>query len=68
MFFKTIVLACFIHDLSACVQFVDTRGPYPTFELCQARAYEIGNAIMEIDRGELRPVTFECKLLTGTQL
>lgn len=66
--FKTIVIACALADMTNCVQFIDTRGPYPTFERCQARAYEMGNAIMTIQGEYIRPVTFECKKLIGTQL
>jgi hypothetical protein len=66
--FKTIVIACALADMTNCITFIDTRGPYQTFAQCQARAYEMGNAIMEIQGEHIRPVTFDCKQLHGRQL
>ena len=66
--FKAIVLACAIADVSQCAEYIDTRGPYHTFEQCKARAYEMGNAIMEIEGAQVQPVKFKCKKLKGSQL
>ena len=66
--FKVIVLACAFADPSVCWEFIDTRGPYPRRDQCTARAYEMGNAILEIERGELRPQSFKCVLLKGQEL
>ena len=66
--FKTLVLACAIASPTECWEYSDTRGPYPTFEICQQRAYEMGNAIMENERGTVMPKRFRCQKLKGTQL
>ena len=66
--FKTLVLACAIASPDDCWEYTDTRGPYSSYELCQQRAYEMGNAILEIERGELRPQSFKCVLLKGQEL
>ena len=66
--FKTLVLACSIASPTDCWEYSDTRGPYESYEICQQRAYEMGNAIMEIERGTVMPKRFKCKKLKGTQL
>ena len=66
--FKVIVLACAFVDASHCWEFHDTRGPYLTQQHCTSRAYEMGNAIMEVHRGELRPQSFKCVHLKGQEL
>ena len=66
--FKTIVLACALADVSQCTEYTDTRGPYPTFNQCQARAYEMANAIREVEGRYMTPVKFRCQKLMGTQL
>lgn len=67
--FKVIVLACAIADPSYCLEYHDTRGPYPEREpYCSRRAYEMGNAIMEVEKGRFRPQSFKCVKLQGTKL
>ena len=66
--FKTIVIACALADVSVCATYEDTRGPYNSYRQCQVRAYEMGNAIMELEGEHIRPVKFKCKELKGTQL
>ena len=66
--FKALVLACAIADVSQCAEYIDTRGPYPTYEQCQTRAYEMANAIQEVEGDYMKPVKFKCQKLRGTQL
>ena len=66
--FKTLVLACSLASPADCWEYTDTRGPYESYEICQQRAYEMGNAIMEIEKGEYMPRSFRCIKLQGTQL
>ncbi len=66
--FKTIVLACALADVSQCAEYTDTRGPYPTFEQCESRAYEMSNAIREVEGHYMKPIKFKCEKLKGTQL
>lgn len=66
--FKTLVLACSIAVPTDCWEFRDTRGPYKTYEQCQARAYEMGNAIMEVQGRDLAPKAFKCIQLKGQEL
>ena len=66
--FKTLVLACAVASPTDCWEYTDTRGPYRSYELCQQRAYEMGNAIVEINKGNLMPQSFRCVELKGTQL
>ena len=66
--FKTIVLACSVFAPTECWEYTDARGPYATREQCVSRAYEMGNAILEINNGKLKPKKFRCDILKGTQL
>lgn len=66
--FKTFVLACSIASPTHCWEYTDTRGPYQTYEICQKRAYEMGNAIVEIEKGTVVPKRFKCQQLKGKQL
>ena len=66
--FKTLVLACAIASPNDCWEYTDTRGPYESYEICQQRAYEMGNAIMEIEKGTVMPKRFRCEKLKGTRL
>ena len=66
--FKTLVLACSLAAPTECWEFHDTRGPYKTYEQCKERAYEMGNAIMEINEGAIEPKQFKCVELKGTAL
>lgn len=66
--FKTLVLACSIASPSDCWEYTDTRGPYRTYEICQQRAIEMGNAIVEIEKGLVLPKRYKCKQIEGTQL
>ena len=66
--FKTIVIACALADVSQCAEYIDTRGPYHSFEQCKARAYEMSNAIKEIEGEYLQPIKFKCKELKGAAL
>lgn len=65
--FKTIVLACLFMSPDVCLEFHDTRGPYQTYDMCRARAYEISNAIREI-HPEYVPARFRCDQLKGQAL
>jgi len=66
--FKTLVLACSLSVPTDCWEFHDTRGPYPTYELCQKRAYVMGNDIMEMKGYDLKPRNFRCIQLKGQEL
>lgn len=66
--FKVLVLACSIASPTDCWEFHDTRGPYTTRELCQNRAYEMRQAIMEMPGRDLMPRIFRCDKLEGSML
>ena len=66
--FKTLVLACSLSVPTDCWEFNDIRGPYETYDQCKARAYEMGNAIMEMPSMDLKPINFKCIQLKGQQL
>jgi hypothetical protein len=66
--FKVLVLACSLSVPTDCWEFHDTRGPYATYELCQKRAYVMGNDIMTMQGRDLRPKMFKCLPLKGQQL
>ena len=66
--FKTIVFACLVISPTDCWEYLDTRGPYESRDVCIKRAYEIGNSIMEITQGNVRPKKFRCEKLKGTKL
>jgi hypothetical protein len=66
--FKTLVLACSLSVPTDCWEFHDTRGPHATYELCQKRAYTMGNDIMEMQGRDLEPKQFKCLPLKGQQL
>ena len=66
--FKTLVLACSLAAPTECWEFHDTRGPYKTYEQCKERAYEMGNAIMEMQDRDLKPRMFKCEQLKGQAL
>lgn len=66
--FKTLVLACSLSVPTDCWEFNDTRGPYETYDQCKARAYEMGNNIMEMPSMDLKPINFKCIQLKGQQL
>lgn len=66
--FKTLVLACAIASPTDCWEYTDTRGPYASYEICQQRAYEMGDAIVEIEKGKVLPKRFKCEKIEGTQL
>ena len=65
--YKAIVLACMLSAPDQCWEFVDTRGPYRTFEACRTRAYEMGNAVRQIHT-DMTPLKFRCEQLKGTEL
>jgi hypothetical protein len=66
--FKTLVIACALGDVSQCIQFEDSRGPYLTEQQCQSRAYEMANSIREIHQNNIQPVRFKCVKLKGEML
>ena len=66
--FKTLVLACSLSVPTDCWEFNDTRGPYETSDQCKARAYEMGNDIMEMPNTDLKPKMFRCIQLKGQEL
>ena len=66
--FKVIVLACSVVFPSDCWEYHDTRGPYANREICQERAYKMGNGIAAIHEGRIMPKKFRCVALKGTQL
>jgi len=63
--FKAIVLMCAMADPTNCYEFSDTRGPYPTVPMCEAR---IGEMIPDIAMMQVEKQTFkyQCKAL-GTE-
>ena len=66
--FKVLVLACSIASPTDCWEFHDTRGPYATRELCQSRAFEMRQNIMELPGRDLMPKSFRCDKLQGAML
>ena len=66
--FKVVVLACSIMSPDKCWEYHDMTGPHQTYELCSARAYEMGNDIGMINRGNIMPRSFKCLPLKGTNL
>ena len=44
--FTAVVLACVIGRPDACMLFTDERGPYVLKETCEARAYEMAEAVV----------------------
>ena len=66
--FKTIVLAYLVANPTECWEYTDAWGPYKTREQCVSRAYQMGNAILEINKGKIKPQKFRCDVLKGTQL
>jgi len=66
--FKVIVLACSVVVPDQCYEYHDTRGPYKDRERCVSRAYEMGNAIAEINKGAIMPRSYKCKTLTPGRL
>jgi hypothetical protein len=51
-----------------CWEYHDMTGPHETYEKCSARAYEMGNDIGMINRGNIMPKSFKCVPLKGTSL
>lgn len=66
--FKVIVLACSTIVPQDCWEYHDTRGPYKNREICQERAYEMGNDIAAVHKGRIMPKKFRCVALQGAQL
>ena len=66
--FKVLVLACSVLNPIECYEYSDTRGAYPSYELCAARAEEMREAILEINEGREEPRAFRCEKLEGQEL
>lgn len=60
--FKAILLACAIADPTQCIEFHDTRGPYPTEEKCKERAFEMARDVGKMTN-TLMPMSWRCKPL-----
>lgn len=62
MMFKAILLACAIADPTQCIEFHDTRGPYPTEQKCKERAFEMARDVGKMTN-TLMPMSWRCKPL-----
>jgi len=66
--FKVIVLACSVFNPTECYEYSNTRGAYPSYELCAARAVEMRKEIIEINEGREIVKAFRCVELEGQKL
>ena len=66
--FKVLVLACSVFNPTECYEYSNTRGAYPSYELCAERAEEMREAILEINEGREKPQAFRCVKLKGQKL
>ena len=65
--FKALVLACMVFSPDECWLLEDQRGPYVTYERCEARALEMGRAV-HIHMAGYRPVSWKCQALPKGRL
>ena len=66
--FNVIVLACSVFNPTECYEYSNTRGAYPSYELCAARAIEMREQIMEMNEGREFVKAFRCVELNGRNL
>ena len=66
--FKAMVLACSLVNPTDCWEFVDTRGPYASPEICKTRAYEMSGQILAMHGHQMKPIKFKCEKLKGQML
>lgn len=62
-----LVMACLVNDPAYCKVLEDQRGPYETYERCQARAYEMSEAVHRHMRG-YKSIRWKCKPVAKGQL
>ena len=62
-----LVMACLISDPSHCQILEDQRGPYETYELCQARALEMSRDVNK-HMPYFKPVRWKCRGVGKGQL
>jgi hypothetical protein len=60
--FQAILFACLLSDPTHCVMLEDQRGPYKTYERCEARAYEMSEAVHRWMSG-FKPTKWNCRSL-----
>jgi len=65
--YMALVLACLISDPNQCLVLEDQRGPYKTYERCEARALEMSQAI-HISMSGFKPRQWKCKSVVKGQL
>ena len=65
--FTAIVLACAIgtSDPSACIEAVDTKGPYKSYDECYARVQEMVN-VLNATMPVPMQYSYKCESGTGT--
>lgn len=57
--FQALVLVCMIYQPDDCLMLEDQRGPYKTYEQCEARAYEMSRAVHKHMR-RYKPISWNC--------
>ena len=57
--FQALVLACMVLQPDQCLQLEDQRGPYKTYERCEARVYEMSRVVHIYLKG-YKPVSWKC--------
>lgn len=62
-----VVLACYVAQPEWCHEYTDLRGNIFTQEQCEARAYEMGEAIIKTEKGTMRPTQFKCVMPKGIE-
>lgn len=62
-----LVVACLISDPNQCVGLEDQRGPYSTYERCEARALEMSQAV-HVWMAGFKPRYWQCKPVKKGQL
>jgi len=65
--FKALVLACMVFSPDECWLLEYQRGPYVTYERCEARALEMGRAV-HIHMKGYRPIWWRCDPLPKGRL
>jgi hypothetical protein len=65
--YMALVLACLISDPNQCLVLEDQRGPYKTYERCEARALEMSQAI-HLTMSGFKPYQWKCKPVAKGQL
>ena len=62
-----VVLACYVAQPQFCHEFSDLKGNIFTQKQCEARAYEMGEAIIKTEKGTLHPTKFKCVISEGIE-